>query len=53
MLLPNQVFWSIEKSTKCRENNLVRFDVVTDAQKEIVKSVLEQNSTLEYEIWNR
>ncbi len=53
VLLPDQVFWSIEKSTKCPENNLVRFDIATDAQKEIVKLVLRQNSTLEYEIWNR
>ena len=53
VLLPNQVFWSIEKSTKCPENNLVRFDVVTGAQKEIIRSILEQNFEFEYEIWNR
>lgn len=50
-LLEDQVFWSIDKSSKCPENNLIRFDVANNEQKEIIKSVLGQD--LEYEIWNR
>ena len=51
ILLENQVFWSIDKSAKCSENNLIRFDVANTEQKEIIKSVLDNK--IEYEIWNR
>lgn len=52
-LLEDQVFWSIDKSSKCSENNLIRFDVANNEQKEIIKSILGQNFEIQYEIWNR